>query len=95
MENENEILEVHCLKCDHIYPEEKPQTKVCPNCGNEDMMQTVYLVSEEISKLYDEDQAMKFTSTYINPRTSVHNPHTTQHDPHNPHTPPLLTYMFI
>ncbi len=55
MENENEILEVHCLKCDHIYPEEKPQTKVCPNCGNEDMMQTVYLVSEEISKLYDED----------------------------------------
>jgi len=35
--------------------EEKPIVKVCPNCGNNDMLQTVYLVPDEISKLYDED----------------------------------------
>ena len=54
MTNE-QLDQIHCLKCDHIYPEEKPIVKVCPNCGNDDMLQTVYLVPDEISKLYDED----------------------------------------
>lgn len=50
-----EKLEVHCLKCDNIYPEEKPQVKVCPYCGNADMLNTVYLVPEEMSREYDMD----------------------------------------
>ena len=43
-----EGLEIHCLKCDHIYPEEYEEVKICPKCGNDDMMQTVYLVPEEM-----------------------------------------------
>jgi Zn finger protein HypA/HybF involved in hydrogenase expression len=34
---------IHCLKCDHTYTEQEPVVDVCPDCGNEDMMETVYL----------------------------------------------------
>jgi len=40
-------LQVHCLKCDNIYDEKKELVKICPYCGNSDMMKTVYLVGEE------------------------------------------------
>ena len=37
--------QVHCLKCDHVWDEEEsPDT--CPNCGNTDKQQTVYLTEE-------------------------------------------------
>ena len=39
----------------HLQDELDHLVKVCPNCGNNDMLQTVYLVPDEISKLYDED----------------------------------------
>ena len=42
----NEEL-VHCLKCDDVYVEQETLVKVCPNCGNEDMNQTVYLQGDE------------------------------------------------
>jgi len=38
---------VHCLKCDTTYPEQEPVVKVCPDCGNKDMIETVYLQGEE------------------------------------------------
>ena len=34
---------VHCLLCDNTYPEQKPMVKVCPHCGNADVMWTVFL----------------------------------------------------
>lgn len=39
---------VHCLECDHVYPENTDGTviKICPKCGNKDMMKTVYLQKE-------------------------------------------------
>jgi rubrerythrin len=33
--------EVHCLKCDHVWEEEK-SPDVCPFCGNTDKQQTAY-----------------------------------------------------
>ena len=42
-----EELKVNCLKCDYFYLEEDPIVKVCPNCGNTDMEQTIYLAGEE------------------------------------------------
>ena len=38
--------EVHCLKCDHVFPEESPISIACPNCGNADTNQTAYLQKE-------------------------------------------------
>lgn len=36
---------VHCLLCDHVYPESINDWIIeeCPNCGNRDTIQTVYL----------------------------------------------------
>mgnify|MGYP003154496546 CR=1 FL=1 len=45
-DNMNEEI-VHCLKCDDVYVEQETQIKICPNCGNEDMNQTVYLQGDE------------------------------------------------
>ena len=39
---------VHCLKCDHVYPEHD----MCPQCGNNDKQQTVFLCPE--SKMNNE-----------------------------------------
>jgi Zn finger protein HypA/HybF involved in hydrogenase expression len=44
--NDSNTLEVICLKCDHVYLEETTPVKVCPNCGNDDMMKTIYSVDE-------------------------------------------------
>ena len=41
-----EGMDIHCLKCDHIYLEGYVEVEICPNCGNTDMMQTVYLEEE-------------------------------------------------
>ena len=43
---------VHCLLCDLTYPEQKPMVKVCPNCGNDDVMSTVFL-SENNSEVME------------------------------------------
>ncbi len=40
-------LTVICLKCEHDYPEESEPVKICPNCQNDDMMQTIYSCPEE------------------------------------------------
>ena len=37
---------VHCLLCDHVYPEKVPMVKECANCGNQDTKQTHYLEDE-------------------------------------------------
>jgi predicted RNA-binding Zn-ribbon protein involved in translation (DUF1610 family) len=37
---------VHCLLCDLTYPEQKPMVEACPDCGNDNMMETVYLQGE-------------------------------------------------
>ena len=35
---------IHCLKCDTTYTEQAyDYVEVCPYCGNEDTMETVYL----------------------------------------------------
>ncbi len=47
MEKPIEELDIHCLRCDHTYPEEKQMVKICPKCGNADMLQTVYLCTED------------------------------------------------
>ena len=38
---------VHCLECDYTYPEQRPVVKICPYCGNDDMMHTVYLQEDD------------------------------------------------
>ena len=39
---------VECLKCDHRYTERNQEfIKVCPNCGNDDVLETVYVATEE------------------------------------------------
>jgi len=38
---------VHCLRCNHTYPEQDPVVKVCPYCGNDDMEWTHYLQGED------------------------------------------------
>ena len=40
---------VHCLVCDSTYPENvmPPIVKACPNCGNTDKNQTVFLSKEK------------------------------------------------
>ena len=39
---------VECLKCDHRYTERNQEfLKVCPNCGNDDVLETVYVTTEE------------------------------------------------
>lgn len=39
-----DFYEVHCLECDAVYPEIRgSQAKQCPNCGNTDVLKTVYL----------------------------------------------------
>ena len=39
--------EVHCLECDHVYPETWPLARSCPKCDNRDMDNTVYLQQEK------------------------------------------------
>ena len=39
-------LTIHCLKCDDTYLEAKDIIKICPHCGNPNMLETVYLCSE-------------------------------------------------
>jgi hypothetical protein len=39
--------EVHCLACDHVYPETWPLARSCPACDNRDMENTVYLQTQE------------------------------------------------
>jgi hypothetical protein len=41
-----EVQIIHCLKCDTTYPEREPVVKICPECSNTDMMETVYLQNE-------------------------------------------------
>ena len=41
--------DIHCLECDHVYPETWPLARSCPQCDNRDMMQTVYLQTHEES----------------------------------------------
>jgi len=41
--------EVHCLACDHVYPETWPLARSCPACDNRDMENTVYLQTQEDS----------------------------------------------
>jgi hypothetical protein len=43
---DNVGMEVHCLKCDHVYTETWPLARSCPACDNRDMEQTVYLQQE-------------------------------------------------
>lgn len=38
--------EVHCLKCDHVWNEDE-SPDACPDCGNTDKEQTVYLTEEK------------------------------------------------
>jgi hypothetical protein len=38
--------EVECLKCEHVWTE-VIYLKVCPKCGNDDVMQTIYLQKGE------------------------------------------------
>ena len=38
---------VHCLICDTTYSEQEPTVMACPDCGNDNMMETVYLQGEE------------------------------------------------
>lgn len=38
--------QVHCLKCDHVW-DERESLYVCPQCGNTDKEQTVYLTEED------------------------------------------------
>ena len=45
-EERYEKLTVHCLACDDVYRETDPPIEVCPNCGNKDKEQTVYLQGE-------------------------------------------------
>jgi len=43
-------LEVHCLSCDEVFTEHLGIIiEVCPQCGNTDMMNTVYIQREESS----------------------------------------------
>ena len=40
--------DVHCLRCDCVYPEHHSQTITeCPFCGNPDMQETVYLQKDD------------------------------------------------
>jgi len=41
-----ELDEVECLKCGHVWTE-IIYLKVCPKCGNDDVMQTIYLQKGE------------------------------------------------
>ena len=39
---------VHCLKCDHLYEEKDSEfLEYCPTCGNDDVLETVYITPEE------------------------------------------------
>jgi hypothetical protein len=40
------LHEVECLKCEHVWTE-VIYFKVCPKCGNDDVMQTIYLQKGE------------------------------------------------
>jgi predicted nucleic acid-binding Zn-ribbon protein len=47
---------VHCLVCEHVYEESKPVLRDrCPQCGNTDMEQTVYLIPKPKHQEYDEN----------------------------------------
>ena len=40
---------IECLKCDNIYSEKDDEfILVCPHCGNDDVLETIYLTVEEI-----------------------------------------------
>lgn len=44
----NKFETVHCLKCDGHFIEKHEETiEKCPHCNNDDMMETVYLTTEE------------------------------------------------
>ena len=41
--------QVECLKCTNIYDEgDNELILVCPHCGNDDMLETVYLTVDEV-----------------------------------------------
>ena len=40
---EFEKVEVECLLCSHVYPEQDTFVEECGNCGNRDSEQTIYL----------------------------------------------------
>lgn len=41
-----ENLTVHCLICDNTYSEYDVIIEICPHCGNDNKLETVYLVDE-------------------------------------------------
>ena len=45
-EEDTGLHEVECLKCEHVWTE-VIYFKVCPKCGNDDVMQTIYLQKGE------------------------------------------------
>ena len=45
-EEDTGLHEVECLKCGHVWTE-IIYLKVCPKCGNDDVMQTIYLQKGE------------------------------------------------
>ncbi len=41
--------QIECLKCTNIYDEgDNELILVCPHCGNDDMLETVYLTVDEV-----------------------------------------------
>jgi hypothetical protein len=40
------MIEIHCLKCDHVWGEEE-SPDICPSCGNTDKQQTVYQTNQK------------------------------------------------
>jgi predicted nucleic acid-binding Zn-ribbon protein len=39
---------IECLKCDHRYTEiNKEFIEVCPFCGNDDVLETIYVTTDE------------------------------------------------
>ena len=39
--------EVQCLECNWVYEEHKIIRDICPQCGNDDKQQTIYLMHSE------------------------------------------------
>ena len=39
-------LEIECLLCSHVYPEDDTFVEECEKCGNRDTGQTIYLQKE-------------------------------------------------
>lgn len=51
----SEKHEVECLECSKAYFVDKDNGDPCPHCGNDDLLQTVFIVPKEDRELEDED----------------------------------------